>query len=146
MATFWGYVVFFLISTVKFITAPPFAYGVPGNTLFFNWLILILGGLFGVTVFYYSAEYFMHRAKRKAKEKGIVKKKFTRMNKLSVRIKKSLGIYGLALLTASFLSIPIGSIITAKFYGDRKETIFILYGAIVVTGSIATYITYLIFG
>lgn len=146
MATFWGYVGFFLLSAVKFITAPPFAYGIPGHSLFWDWLVLILGGIFGVTFFYFSADYFMKRAKRKAKEKGKVKKKFTRMNKFSVRVKKSLGIYGLALLTASFLSIPIGSIITAKFYGDRKETIIILYASIILVGSIATYITYLIGG
>lgn len=143
MATFWGYVGLFFLSTVKFITAPPFAYGIPDNSFFWTWITVISGGIFGVTFFYFSAEFFMNRAKRKAEEKGIVKKKFTRMNKLSVRIKKSLGIYGLALLTASFLSIPIGAIITAKFYGGEKRTIFLLYAAIVLVGSITTFLTYL---
>lgn len=138
----WGYITLFFISTVKFITAPFLGLAVPGNTFFWTWLVVICGGIFGVSVFYFLAEFFMERARKKAIEKGIVKKKFTRMNKLSVKLKHSLGIYGLALLTASILSIPIGSIITAKFFGHEKSTIFILYAAVVAVGSFMTFIAY----
>lgn len=143
MVTFWGYVGLFFLCTVKFITAPPFALTIPGHSFFYTWITVLSGGIFGVTFFYYSAEFFMIRAKKKALEKGIVKRKFTRMNKFSVKIKQRLGIYGLALLTASFLSIPIGSIITAKFYGKEKRTIFLLYGGIILVGTFVTFLTYI---
>ena len=139
----WGYISLFFLSTVKFITAPFFGLAIPQNTFLLTWLVVVGGGIFGVTVFYFLAEFFMERARKKAIEKGVTKKKFTRMNKLAVKIKQSLGIYGLALLTASFLSIPIGSIISAKFFGHKKSTVFILYAAVVLVGSIMTFIAYL---
>ena len=64
-----------------------------------------------------------------AKKKGVEykpKKKFTKMNKLIVWIKRNIGIYGVTLLAPLFLSIPIGSIICAKFYGKRKRTFILM--------------------
>ena len=39
-------------------------------------------------------------------------------------MKRSVGIIGIAFWAPFFLSIPLGSIITAKFYGDNKNTFF----------------------
>lgn len=92
-----------------------------------------LGALSAMLVFYLGSEYFMKRAANKrirkynkAIEKGIPfkpPKKFTRVNKLLVKIRSTFGIYAFTLLAPLFLSIPLGSIVCAKFYGNQKKTL-----------------------
>lgn len=90
------------------------------------------GALISMTAFYFLSEYMMERAaeKRKMKRKAIIasgaiyipQKKFTRLNKIMVRLKMGIGIYGITALAPLFLSIPLGAIVCAKFYGDHKKT------------------------
>jgi hypothetical protein len=72
------------------------------------------------------------------------KKKFTKTNKLIVRIKHKLGIIGVAFYAPLFLSIPIGTIITAKFYGKEKRTFPLIILGIGINGVITTGIAYII--
>ena len=90
------------------------------------------GAWFSMSICFFSSGYLMRSAAAKrekqrlaAIESGVPQKKkkvFTRMNKLIVWIKRSIGIYGVTILAPLFLSIPIGSIICAKFYGNQKKT------------------------
>jgi hypothetical protein len=64
------------------------------------------------------------------------------MNKLIINTKTKIGVVGLALLAASFISIPLGSIVLAKFYRHKKSTIITLYSAILLSGAICTGVTY----
>ena len=78
--------------------------------------------------------------------KGITpkpKKNFTRMNKFIVKIKRSVGQVGVCFWAPFFLSIPIGSIISAKFYGHSKKTYPLIVLGIFINGSITTGIAYL---
>lgn len=121
-----------------------------------TYLSCVAGGIFAACVFYFSANYFMHRAKRKRDEKlhkqlesGIpfkAKKKFTRVNKAVVKVKMSLGIYGTALWAPLFLSVPLGSIIAAKFFGDDKRTFPLIILGMFMNGLITTSIAYFILG
>ena len=82
-------------------------------------------------------------------EKGIPfknKKKFTKINKLIVKIKRSIGIIGISFYAPLLLSIPVGSIIVAKFYGNEKKTFPLIIVGIAVNGLITTGIAYLIAG
>ncbi len=87
-----------------------------------------LGGMFGFLVFYNASEYFMVRAAKKKLEKlkdpnHKPAKVHTKMNKTLVKIKQSpFGYWILILLTPSFISIPLGSILIAKFYRHKKAT------------------------
>ena len=58
-------------------------------------------------------------------------------------MKRSVGIIGIAFWAPFFLSIPLGSIITSKFYGDNKNTFFLIVSGICLNGLITTGITYL---
>lgn len=90
------------------------------------------GAIASMSVFYYLSEFLIKRAATKrhqaaemAIQKGIplpVKKIFTRLNKFMVRLKMRAGIYGITLLAPLFLSIPLGSIVCAKYYGHSKKT------------------------
>lgn len=116
----------------------------------------ISGGLFSATLFYYGSSFFMKRsterkaarAKRlKAKGKNIRDQRmFTRTNRLVIKIKQGIGIIGATWFFPLFLSVPLGTVITAKFYKHQKQTfplivIFLVIDCLLITGG-----TYLISG
>lgn len=113
----------------------------------------VSGALITAIIFYFGANYFMQRAHRKRIEKhhksletGIPhkqKKKFTRVNKTVIKVKHSIGIFGIAMWAPFFLSVPIGCIVTAKFFGRRKITFAIIVLGIFFNGFVSTLITYL---
>lgn len=100
-----------------------------------------LGAMITMTIVYFSSEYLMLRAAKKKAEKrkkaiaaGIVyveKKKFTFINKIIVRVKMKIGIHGVTILAPLFISIPLGSIVCAKFYKHNKKTFFYMTRTII---------------
>lgn len=151
----WPVVSLFLLSTFKFMFTP---FGGPGLGLSFfeTYFACISGGIVSAAVFYYSAEYFMLRAKRKRilqakaeREHGERKKRkktFTKLNKTVVKIKRSIGIIGISFWVPFFLSIPLGSIVVAKFYGDQKKTFPLVVLGLCINGFITTSLAYIIYG
>jgi hypothetical protein len=137
------YIGIFFLAMIKFIFAPVTAIiAIPKITWLQNYILCISGAMAGATFFYFSSVFLINKTQERRAKKGIVKKKFTRKNKLVIKTKNSIGLIGLAFLTASFISIPLGSIITAKFYRHKKKTIFIIYFAIALVGAISTSLTY----
>jgi hypothetical protein len=150
----WGkYIGFFGFSMIKFLFTP---FGGPKAGLSFveTYIVCVAGALLSAAIFFFSSEFFLIRAHKKRKEMilksletGIPlkqKKKFTKTNKLIVRIKHKLGIIGVAFYAPLFLSIPIGTIITAKFYGKEKRTFPLIILGIGINGVITTGIAYII--
>ncbi len=145
------YGVFFLLSTIKFLVTP-FGGTLADLTFMETYLSCVSGAIVSAAVFYYSSEFFLIRARKKRHEryqqcvaKGIPwveKKKFTRTNKLIVRVKHRLGIVGTSMYVPLFLSVPIGSIITAKFYGKDKRTFPLIVLGMIVNGAITTGLHY----
>jgi hypothetical protein len=105
-------------------------------TLFELFTSVTAGAWFSMAIFYFTSGIFMRRAHAKklnaimeAEKKGIEykrKKSFTKMNKTIIWIKRNIGIYGVTLLAPLFLSVPIGSVVCAKFYGNRKRTFVLM--------------------
>lgn len=138
------YIGIFFWSMIKFLFAPLTALiAIPGINWIENYVLCTSGALVGATFFYYSSAFFMNRTQARRAKKGIIKKSFSKRNKLVIKTKNGIGKWGLALLTASFISIPIGSVILAKFYRHDKKTIFILYLSIMAFGAMTTSVTYL---
>ena len=145
----------FLISTIKFLFAP---LGGPGLNLSYGetYFASVAGALLSSAIFYFSASFFMERARKKQLQKIEIqikkgleikrKKKFTKMNKRLVRIKMSIGIYPIAFWAPLFLSIPLGSIVTAKFYGHHRYTYPLICLGIFMNGFVITSLAYLIYG
>lgn len=146
-----AYLGMFGFSMIKFLFAP-FSGPHLGLNFLETYLSAVSGAIVCAVIFYFSSEFFMMRAHKKRKElirksleTGVplkAKKKFTRTNKLIVRIKHRLGIVGIAFYAPLFLSIPIGSIITAKFYGKEKKTFPLIVLGIVINGALTTGIRY----
>lgn len=147
---FYASLVFF--STWKFMFAPVmgFAYGFSFLETF---ICCMLGALISSSIFYFGSNYFMQKSlerrvrinkKREAKGKTTRSKKvFTKTNRRIVSVKKSIGIYGACYLFPFFLSIPLGSIITAKFYKHQKKTYFLIILFLTINCLIVTSATYL---
>jgi len=151
------YFTHFGLGTVKYLFSQWSAYAYISNVdnvelTFMNLFIpTYLGALISMAIFYFSSDYLMERAAKKRTLKieaamidGSIlkqKKKFTRMNKLMVKAKQKFGIVVLTIIAPLFFSIPLGSIICAKFYGDRKETFPLM---VLFTGIYGTLTTFLI--
>ena len=149
----WGAIsILFGVSTVKFMFAP-FGGKIAELTFIETYVSCCSGAILSAAIFYFSANYFIKKAiEKNAKirknflDKGLpipVKKHFTRMNKGVIRMKRSIGIIGIAFWAPFFLSIPLGSIITAKFYRHNKHTFLLIMAGIFLNGLITTGITYL---
>lgn len=132
---------------IKFLFTP---FGGPGLHLTFleTYISCVAGAILSAAIVYFSSEFFLHRAHRKrveawklAEELGVElvqKKKFTKTNKFIVRLKHRLGIVGISFYAPLFLSIPLGTIIAAKFYGKHKKTFPLIVLGIAVNGLITT--------
>ena len=138
----WKYIGIALLATVKFIFSPLAAFTIDNHTWYYTYIAVCLGGLVSATFFYFFSVQIIKKNVARRIQKGIIKKKFTRMNKLILNTKTKIGVVGLALLAASFISIPLGSIVLAKFYRHKKSTIVILYSSILFSGAICTGVTY----
>lgn len=127
-----------------------------GLSFFETYFACVAGGIVGSGFFYFSGGYFIQRAEKKRQqqieeslEKGIElpkKKKFTRMNKFIVKLKMSIGIVGISFWAPFVLSIPVGSIVTAKFYGDDKRTYPLIIIGMFINAFPTTGIAFLIYG
>ncbi|MBL1281192.1 MAG: hypothetical protein COA33_013015 [Fluviicola sp.] len=123
-----------------------------GLSFFETYFSIVAGGIVAGAIFYFSAEFFILRSIRKNKEKIAKlkaqgkpfkqKKKFSRMNKFILKIKGTFGQFGIAMWAPFFLSVPIGSIVAAKFYGKSKKTYPLMVLGMFVNGFITTSITY----
>jgi hypothetical protein len=112
-------------------------------------LINISGGIIGISFFFKTSSYFIERAIRKrheALEKGNAKPKkvFTRVNRFLVKVKNTMGMYGLAFIILPFLSIPISSIVSAKYFHlKKKKMLFLLYTSSIVWSFLLSGIAFL---
>jgi sterol desaturase/sphingolipid hydroxylase (fatty acid hydroxylase superfamily) len=149
----WGaYFTLAVLSTIKFMFAP--VAGLKLKLSFLEtYLSCVSGALICAVVFYFGANFFMLRAQnkrlikyRKSVEQGTPikrKKNFTRVNKTIVRVKRSIGIIGISLWAPFFLSVPLGSIVVAKFYHKKKMAFPLILIGIFINGFVSTFITYL---
>jgi hypothetical protein len=140
----------FLLGTAKFLFAA--AIVSTSSLLPFEIAVMtLLGAICSFTLFYKSAGYFMQKAKVK-REKAIAegtyirKPMFTRINKYMVRTKMSKsGFWLICIFGPLLLSIPLGSIIVAKFYRNKKETYPTAIAALVFWAFILAYLNGVLF-
>lgn len=100
------------------------------------------GALTSFFIFYKGAKYFINRSIRRKKErtkklllagKSVPAiKNFKKRNKWVVKIKKTMGLKGVAILFPLFLSVPLGSIIAAKFFGKLRATFWLILTTIIL--------------
>ena len=123
-------VVLLLLSSVKFALAVGYMLFNKGFGYWETVMILMCGGTIGVFSFYFFGEWIMHKWKAFRNSKK-TPKKFTKTNRLVVKIRRKYGLIGLALITPVLLSIPVGCIIAARYYRFSYKVILYLIGSVV---------------
>lgn len=107
-------------SIIKFLFTPFVMMSSPEN---WSWLEIILittsGGAIGSFVFYHFGEFLMHQWAKRFPTK---KKVFTPMRRRIIRLKTKYGIKGLMLVSV-LISVPVSSILTARFYKHDKSAL-----------------------
>lgn len=126
-----------LLSATKFMTAPITSLNI-GFGYLETLLITTIGGVIGVIFFFYLSSILMigiskltgkfKRSTSKPKKKRV----FTWKNKLIVKVKREYGLIGLAALTPTILSIPVGTFLAARYFADQKKVITYLSASVIV--------------
>lgn len=113
-----------------FTAALKFFFSVPGALLlgYSYWetvAITSAGGMSSVVFFYvlsarmlelYRQRQVKRIARKLAQGKPVNVRYFTFINKFIVRVKLQVGVVGMAFITPTILSIPIGAVVSAKFF------------------------------
>lgn len=125
----------FFLSTIKFMFAP-FAGAGLSLSFFETALTCFAGAAVSSAFFYFSSSLLMkrHHEKKMTKQNGQshsasdLKKALRkrRINRYIVKLKWTFGQYGICFIAPLFLSVPIGSIICAKFYYHKSNNFFIV--------------------
>ncbi len=134
-----------ILSGIKFAFGPALSMGL-GFSYFQTIIVTSIGGLAGVYFFYYVSEwilklynnhislYFKNTKKLRPEYLKLtkntnppkVKKSFTFLNKTIVKTRSSFGIKGIAILTPVLLSIPLGTFLVNKYYGQNNKKLIYL--------------------
>lgn len=138
-----------LLSSVKFLFVPFLSIHVHDYNFFTAFIINITGGIIGITFFFRTSSFFIDRAIKKRKKALLLgnakpKKIFTPINRLLVKVKNTMGMVGLAFLILPFLSIPISSVVSAKYFHlKKKKMLILLYTSTIVWSFLLSGIAYL---
>ena len=121
---FWG-----LMSIVKFVVTPSIMVGLDYSVPYIL-CSTILGSAIGVQIFYHGGKYIFtwweNKKGKKKKEKVI-----TPMRRRMVQFKNDYGLIGM-LLISGVLSVPIASVIVAKYFNKNITSVWLLTGAFAI--------------
>ena len=121
-------------SMVKFAFSPLLSLSL-GYDLVETIIITGIGGCLGVTVFFLGSGWILARIEDRRMNailegRRTGRRSFTRTNKLIVKVKRNQGLNGLAALTPVIISIPIGTILAARYFRDDKRALPILFSSV----------------
>lgn len=147
----------FFLATVKYFYTPFYAY-VAGLALYETMATMILGGFASFMFFYYISHFIIistrvikpfartitpyhlrdrYRVWRHNKNQNRKpKRKFTKRNRLIVKIRRNYGMWAIILLTPIVLSIPVGAFLLRKYYEDRKFVVIYALCVLAIEGVI----------
>ena len=147
------YLVMAALATVKFMFAPLYGKGMGLNFLE-TYLSLVIGGWVASFVFFKLTFKLLENAKKKRQQRRqdalnsgfeyFEPKKFTRTNKFVVRTRRRFGFFVCSFFFPFFLSVPVGTIISTKFFGSHAMFYPIVALGLAVNGLIVTSILYLL--
>jgi len=137
LSGFLKILIVFLVSSIKFLIAPALSFGM-GLNFIQTWLSTTAGGIVGVVVFFflskwllllYSRYFFFYLHLLKIKIYGLLNlsipkfipaRRFTKRNRMIIRIVKKFGMAGIVILTPVLLSIPFGTFIATRYYSANR--------------------------
>lgn len=146
-----GYLSLIALSTWKLMFTPLAGLAV-GYSFWEIVFSCIIGAYISASIFFFGSSYFMKRSIRKkaskkawAEANGLTykaKRKFTKLNRRIIHIKQKLGKYFVYWALPLFLSIPIGAIVTAKFFKHHRIAFPMILFFLTVDCFLITFITF----
>jgi hypothetical protein len=147
LSGFLKILIVFLVSSIKFLIAPALSFGMGLNFLQ-TWLSTTAGGIVGVIGFFFLSRwliqlytkyffYYFHLLKVKIYgllnlniPKLIPARRFTRQNRMIIKIVKRFGLAGIVILTPVLLSIPVGTFIATRYYSANRFLLLYLCASV----------------
>ena len=132
----------FLLSAVKMLVGlvTAFTFKFDSHTTF---IVCSLGGLTGCTVFILLSSKIWPLINRYVKttfKRKKPKKTFTPQNRRFIKIKNKFGLPGLAILTPTILSIPLGCFLALKFFKNKTKVAFWMFGTTILWALMVSYL------
>jgi hypothetical protein len=143
MGAFWEIFGLVLLSSVKFLFAPSVAIGA-GFGYLQTIVITYCGGCLGILFFYFFGTFMMRKFSKKTVSENRKKKIFTPTNKMIVKIKSKYGLIGLSFITPAIISIPVGTILAAKYFRKNPKTLSYLLTSLFIWCLFLSTLSYLL--
>ncbi len=146
MGELWKIISVILLSSVKFgLGGLPLALAGYHFSFFKTVVTTSFGGILGILVFSFLSEQIL-----KVVNKFVVKwrhkhpkkpaKIFTFKNKMIVRVKQRFGLIGLAILTPTVLSMPLGMLLAKRyFHNNQKVMLYMISSVLFWSVTISSY-------
>jgi membrane protein YqaA with SNARE-associated domain len=132
----------FLLGTFKFLFA-----ATPGATVnhpFWSTVLAVcLGGITSAALFFYLGKWIFRMIQAR-KERELTKKKKIkiRRNRFILAVKSRIGFVGLCLFSTVLFPLPLGVLICARFYGNRRSAFPLITLGIVIHSILLSSIWY----
>lgn len=128
----------FLLTSVKFVVGIPAAYAAMDFSFWELWIFGSISGIFGVACFIFLSDwlfkiYDVLRMKYfPPKQPTKTKKVFSKKSRFYVKLIRKYGLAGLAILTPTLISIPVGTILARRFYPNRAKVFMYLCVSVIL--------------
>jgi hypothetical protein len=126
------YLLIFLLCMVKFVVAVPSGFATLDLPFIPFVLFTTSGGISGVLAFSFFSNYIFQAWDFIISSLGFKviqtkpKRRFTKASRIYTKIIKSYGLIGVALITPTIISIPVGTVLALKLFPDKRKVIFTL--------------------
>lgn len=138
----------FLLAHVKFLVTATIALATyPQLSVDEIFIASSLGAISCFNIFYFISQkiYFGDSNKTKS-SKAKKSKTFKKRNRILIKMKQSkIGFILVCTLAPLFLSIPIGTVVTVKFFGDDKKTYWYVSILLIIMSFLLAYLNDSIF-
>jgi hypothetical protein len=154
----------FVLASLKYFFTIPYA-AIIGIEYKYALPAIVIGGMAGFLFFYYlshkthrqSTKFFQYACSpmpdsfktrcHRFLTFGIAKKgkqKFTRRNRMIVRLKNNYGLWGIVITTPVLLSIPVGAFLASHYFPRNKRMVLYMLASIVAWGAVLSSILLLL--
>ena len=152
------YINVIVIASLKFFWATPYSY-LFGLKELETFILIELGGLLGFLFYYYFFSLLLKELKLiwpliyyvtprifkvrfehwmdMRRYRRLTANKFTRTNKMIVRIRRNYGMFGIVVLTPVILSIPVGAFLGTKYFHHKNNFIPSMFLSIFLWGIVS---------
>lgn len=132
----------FFLCMVKFVLGVPALYTATGWGFLPLFTFASIAGISGVAAFLYFETWlskmwaFIRQRFFPPKKPKKPAKRFTRGNRILVKVLRSYGLPGLAFITPTLISIPIGTVLAGRLFPNHRKVLLFLSGSVILWSAI----------